>query len=257
MLKLLFLVLSLVAVIQSGCGHGHRKCFGSVLRGCQENRYSPILCRLLCKPEQLKKKEIKPVKVELYYEALCPDCQEFMKHQLYPTFQRLFKTGIFELTLVPYGNANERKVADKWMFQCQHGEQECQMNLLETCAIHLLNTPQLFMPFIHCVELFPNLQNAQNCAGSLGIEWAPILACYNGSEGNFLQHQMAQKTEALNPQHTYVPWIVVDGVHTEDIQKQAQQDLAFLICASYKGRKPKECNCMIQNRRCFLANLSI
>lgn len=232
MLKLLLIILSLVIVVQSEPS----ECSGNLLRYCKRHIYP--LCQLFCKPKQ---KEIKPVKIELYYEALCPDCQEFMKYQLYPTFQRLFQTGIFQLTLIPYGNAKESEVGGKWMFQCQHGEQECQMNLLETCAIHLLNNPQQFMPFIHCVELLPNLQDAQKCAGSLGIEWAPIAACYNGAEGNYLQHQMAQMTEALNPPHTYVPWVLVDGVHTEEIQKKAQQDLSALICENYKGKKPKEC----------------
>lgn len=251
MLKQLFMILSLAIVIQPIRVWRHDKspkCIGSLLEFCRFDKGFSGFCKGLCGPKQLTKQ----VQIELYYEALCPDCQVFMKYQLYPTFKRLFKTGIFELTLVPYGNANEHKVDGKWMFQCQHGEQECQMNLLETCAIHLLKNPQQRMSFIHCTELLPNLQDAQKCASSLGIEWEPIAACYNGREGNFLQHQMAQKTEALNPRHTYVPWIVVDGVHTEDIQKQSQEDLLSLICKSYKGKQPEECHLgsLIQNKRC-------
>jgi hypothetical protein len=29
---------------------------------------------------------------------------------------------------------------------------------------------------------------------------------------------MGLKTESLDPKHEYVPWIVLNGLHTEDIQ---------------------------------------
>ena len=39
-----------------------------------------------------------------------------------------------------------------------------------------------------------------------------------GKEGNDLMHELAVKTEALIPSHDYVPWIVLNGDHNEDIQ---------------------------------------
>lgn len=30
-------------------------------------------------------------------------------------------------------------------------------------------------------------------------------------------HVMANRTESLSPAHNYVPWIVVDGVHTDQV----------------------------------------
>ena len=223
------------------------------------NQETASMCQVLdfCKTERLGAFANRPVQIELYYEALCPDCQQFMKEQLYPAFQKLYKTGIFELSLIPYGNADERKVGEKWIFQCQHGERECQMNLIETCAIHLLNHPTQFMPFIHCIESNPTLENAQKCADSLAIKWAPISACYNGSEGNFLEHQMAQRTDALKPQHQYVPWIVVDGVHTEEIQNKAEQNLIGFICQQYKGQRPSECDAfLMENKRCYKGEIT-
>ena len=34
--------------------------------------------------------------------------------------------------------------------------------------------------------------------------------------------------------HKYVPWVTVNGIHTEDIQSKAQDDLVGLICSTYK-----------------------
>jgi len=195
-----------------------------------------------------------PLQIELYYEAFCGGCRQFILEQLFPSYKKLYSTGIFEITLYPYGNAEEKKSGDTWKFNCQHGKGECQMNLIETCAIHLLSHPDQFMPLINCVEKNATMGNAQKCAESLQIEWGPILQCYKGSEGNFLEHQMAQKTEALEPKHQYVPWIVVDGKHTEEMQTDAQTALAEFICTNYKGKAPKECENVLKQakeHRCY------
>lgn len=226
------------------------------------NEWTATECGVLefCKaqyPDFIKNtlKDAEPIKIDLYYEAFCGGCRKFILEQLYPTFQKLYSTGIFEIALYPYGNAHEKKVGQKWEFECQHGSEECQMNLVETCALHLLNHPQQFMPYIQCVENKPSIINAKKCADDLHIEWGPISACYNGSEGNYLEHVMAQKTDALVPRHQYVPWIVVDGKHTEKMQDDAQDLLAEFLCDNYKGTKPKECHDIQKKKqRCFKEN---
>ena len=35
-------------------------------------------------------------------------------------------------------------------------------------------------------------------------------------------HAIANRTEGLNPAHKYVPWIVVDGVHTEEVKRRCK-----------------------------------
>ena len=55
-----------------------------------------------------------------------------------------------------------------------------------------------------------------------------------GPEGNRLEHAMGAKTESLDPPHNYVPWIVVDGEHDNDIQQAAMDNLLALVCKLYK-----------------------
>ncbi|KAK7091127.1 gamma-interferon-inducible lysosomal thiol reductase-like [Littorina saxatilis] len=180
------------------------------------------------------------VEFELYFESLCPDCRNFIKTQLFPTYTKV--GSIMNITLVPYGNAREKQSGDRWVFTCQHGEQECIGNLLETCAIHTLKSIDRIMPFIHCMELseYP-LQSVQSCSQQLSVPLDPIMFCYNSTVGNTLEHKMAQKTEALNPPHKYVPWVVLNGVHTEKINDEAARDLLKLVCDTYTGTKPSAC----------------
>ena len=72
------------------------------------------------------------------------------------------------------------------------------------------------------------------CAEKTQIDYSKIDACTKSKLGNQLQHINAVKTEILQPPHKYVPWITVNGQHTEDMQEQAQQDLIKLICKTYK-----------------------
>ena len=54
-------------------------------------------------------------------------------------------------------------------------------------------------------------------------------------------HEYAIKTGNLNPPHDYVPWIVINGVHTEELEQEALDDLVKLVCKLYSGKKPEEC----------------
>lgn len=49
---------------------------------------------------------MRKIKVDVYYEALCMDSIGFIRHQLYPTWQK--RRDEMELNLVPYGKAAVR-----------------------------------------------------------------------------------------------------------------------------------------------------
>ena len=43
-----------------------------------------------------------------------------------------------------------------------------------------------------------------------------IFTYFQGRLGNGLLHKFAMATEELDPPHTYVPWIVIDGESDEE-----------------------------------------
>ena len=65
--------------------------------------------------------------------------------------------------------------------------------------------------------------------------------------GKKLMHQLATKTAHLKPPHNYVPWLTINGEHTEKLQEQAWKDLIGLVCQFYHGpEKPKQCLKLIE-----------
>lgn len=191
--------------------------------------------------------KLTPVDFTLYYETLCPDCQMFYKKQLFPTYKKI--GAIMNITLVPYGNAHEKKSdSGKWEFQCQHGEWECVGNIIDACTINIVRNFSIYFPFINCMEEI--LYNgdikppeaAEKCAKKFDLKAIDsILACSKSDTGVALEHQMALRTDALKPQHTFVPWVTLNGVHNDKIQDRAEDDLLGLICDTYMGPKPPGC----------------
>lgn len=75
---------------------------------------------------------------------------------------------------------------------------------------------------------------SQLCAEKTQVDYSKIDACANSKLGNQLEHLNALKTGSLQPPHKYVPWIVVNGQHTDEIQNEAQTDLVKFVCKTYK-----------------------
>nr|AUF83055.1 interferon-gamma-inducible-lysosomal thiol reductase [Trachinotus ovatus]AWJ95314.1 GILT protein [Trachinotus ovatus] len=180
-----------------------------------------------------------PIEVGLYYESLCPGCRLFLTEVLFPTWVLL--NDIMTVTLVPYGNAMEKPEGQKFIFQCQHGEQECLGNMIETCLINMTSNA---FPIIFCMESSSDVINsAKSCAElySPQLSWDKVMSCVKGDQGNQLMHLNAMKTKALKPPHQYVPWVTINGEHTEELQDKAMASLFTLVCNMYKGNKPPMC----------------
>ncbi|KAG2463723.1 GILT reductase, partial [Polypterus senegalus] len=175
------------------------------------------------------------VDVSLYYESLCPGCRAFLVFQLFPTW--LLLSEIMNVTLVPYGNAKEQFDGKQWQFTCQHGEQECLGNLIETCLMNVLLQPSEYIPVIFCMESSEDVvNNAEACLKLYqpDVQWDTIMNCVKGDQGNKLMHANALMTDALKPPHEYVPWVTINGEHTEELQQEAMNSLHTLVCKTYK-----------------------
>jgi len=152
------------------------------------------------------------------------------------------------ITIYPYGNANERLVGTEYEFTCQHGADECDGNMVETCFINLVNFDQNeYMDFFiaYETELKRNSRDPYGTAqtmlgaGNYTVTWDALSACIGssgakgGATGNVFEHQMALWTDEAN--HQYTPWITLEGKHTDTIQNDCSASTLECTCAVYQG----------------------
>ncbi|KAL1558532.1 gamma-interferon-responsive lysosomal thiol protein-like [Salvia divinorum] len=178
------------------------------------------------------------VALELYYETLCPYCSNLIVNYLYKIFESDL-ISITDLKLIPYGNA---KIKSNGTIVCQHGKYECILNTVEACAIDTWPKVKDHFPFIYCVESLvyhDNYTYWETCFEKLGLDATPVMDCYNSDRGTKIELKYAAQTNALEPPHTYVPWVVVDGQPIYDDYRNFKS----YICEAYKGTpKPSSCS---------------
>ncbi|XP_076925181.1 gamma-interferon-responsive lysosomal thiol protein-like [Bidens hawaiensis] len=181
--------------------------------------------------------EAEKVQVTVYYESLCPYCENFIVNYLIDVFTEGID-AIADVKLYPYGNA---KVNSNGNITCQHGENECLLNTVEACAINTWPDVHDHFPFIFCVErylYYDKFDKWESCFEELSLDPTPVKECYTSGLGNKLELQYADVTNSLQPPKKYVPWVVVNG-------KPLYDDYIYIItniCGMYTGPTlPKAC----------------
>lgn len=122
---------------------------------------------------------------------------------------------------------------------CQHGPTECQSNRIEACAIHA--APDAWTDFIFCFEVDhqSDPSAAQGCASKNGVDWSKMDACVKpGAAGDAVYAANAKKTLALEPQHWFTPWFLMNGKP----MMSNWSPLLSKVCAAYTGTKPPGCS---------------
>mmetsp|Transcript_46049 Transcript_46049/g.127942 ORF Transcript_46049/g.127942 Transcript_46049/m.127942 type:complete len:194 (-) Transcript_46049:151-732(-) len=164
--------------------------------------------------------------------------------------QTLWKTEgfaeILDITLLPYGNAE----GSGSKIECQHGPNECEVNMVEACAIKHLPSQEEHLPFIFCSEAAAQTKKAANiiesCSPNSTVA-SSITGCFgggHGDEGVTLENAIAKATQPLH--HKYTPWVVLEGRHSA----MAEDNLEKAICRAYKGsNRPPAC-AKYQDTRC-------
>ena len=132
------------------------------------------------------------LRIEIHTESLCPSCISFYSNSLKNALNTPGFENMADLNIFPYGNAKQRKLNSNWVFTCQHGDKECEGNLMEVCAIELMNHHDR-VRFVQCVEenevkTGGFIKTGKNCAKDLDFDFGVIQTCMDGAEGNNLQH---------------------------------------------------------------------
>ncbi|KAL1226420.1 Gamma-interferon-responsive lysosomal thiol protein [Cardamine amara subsp. amara] len=178
------------------------------------------------------------VQLNVYYDSLCSDCQDFIVNYLVEFFDSDLFT-ITNVTFVPFGND---ELSDNQTVTCQHGEYECQLNEYEACIIRTVPDPKLQYSFIRCIENYTTNWPSSCFNGSAADKQAVISDnCYYSDLGRKLILGYANQTLSLNPKPDFVPWITVNG---DPFYSHRIDDLVATVCTAYKGTAslPTQCS---------------
>ncbi|XP_055931392.1 gamma-interferon-inducible lysosomal thiol reductase-like [Argiope bruennichi] len=179
------------------------------------------------------------VQLSVYYEALCPDSNDFFHLHLAPTYEKL--SSYLSIDLIPYGNAYYRGQHDNYSFNCQHGPEECYGNMVQTCYIELVNNTESQIKFVNCAfDVRYQRKVMERCIEDLDLR-RQVKKCVTSPMGMNLEYQMAKKTDALNPPHTFIPWITVSGKGSNEINNRATENLMSVVCDELNEPKPEAC----------------
>ncbi|KAK2972106.1 hypothetical protein RJ640_010269 [Escallonia rubra] len=177
------------------------------------------------------------VTLSLYYESLCPYCAGFIVNQLRDVVETDLR-NIVNLRLVPWGNT-QRTPNHTWI--CQHGRDECVLNVVEACAINIWPDLATHFKFIQCIERFElegKRAQWQSCFGALGLNPKPVTDCYKTRTGVDLDLRAADETDRLSRPHRFVPWVLVNN---KPLAEDYQNFIAY-VCKAYRGsNKPEAC----------------
>jgi len=76
----------------------------------------------------------------------------------------------------------------------------------------------------------------------LGLNFTTLETCFLGEEGTKLEYELGQKTNSLDPQHEFVPWILFNGKYDRKEMSRAQDNLLPVLCEHLDDPKPDACN---------------
>lgn len=180
------------------------------------------------------------LKIDVYMESQCPDTQDFLDTQLSPTWNELKE--YMNLQVIPFGKARWAKQGvDDFSFQCQHGQNECLVNQLMCCGIDKLKKPDLYLPYIVCLQMtqFGDSEQAK-CAQQSRLSPQEMQTCAESKKGRQLHHQMGNMTKSLSPPLYFVPWVLIENKR----DSSAVMDLKTAICKKLNliGVKPAACD---------------
>ncbi|XP_066988241.1 gamma-interferon-inducible lysosomal thiol reductase-like [Macrobrachium rosenbergii] len=180
-----------------------------------------------------------PVKLSVYFESLSTTCQTFYVEQLFPVWSDL--KSIMEMDINFYGKAVESPLGEGYEFFCQNGPSECEGNMMMACAKNLW-PEEKYLEFGNCImTTFISTKAGSVCANYIMEDYSPVENCWNSLEGQLLLHETGEKQRQLQPLLSYVPWIIVNDVFSQETLDAAQKDLRKVICEAYEGLKPDAC----------------
>ncbi|XP_037083182.1 gamma-interferon-inducible lysosomal thiol reductase-like [Pollicipes pollicipes] len=175
-----------------------------------------------------------PLDVVLYFEALCPDCQDFISGGFADAWRAV--PEILNVTLVPWGFATATPDGDGWRFTCQHGREECRGNKLHACGVRQAPSSGASVDFSVCLEAE---RPEEECADDNGLDWDALERCVDDPDTDAIMLRYRDLTDDARPEIVEVPTVSVDGSRRH--QDDMLDDFLEFVCNAWQGETPPGC----------------
>uniref|UniRef100_G3MME7 Gamma-interferon inducible lysosomal thiol reductase n=1 Tax=Amblyomma maculatum TaxID=34609 RepID=G3MME7_AMBMU len=201
-------------------------------------------------PPEVISVTIKKVEVNVIYESHCPFSRRFMYGQLYPTYTKM--KDFMNLTILPFGKARIDNVsAEHPHITCQHGNNECTGNMMETCVLHVAQEQITAVKILACMSSNsqPHLAGPK-CVEGTSVKWTKVQECVNQHGTQYIV-QVAKQTWSLQSYVARVPLIIMDGMKDNYVEYYAQKDFMRLVCehVPYEVYDQTPCSASVGRRR--------
>ncbi|KAJ8720156.1 hypothetical protein PYW07_012199 [Mythimna separata] len=174
--------------------------------------------------------------VTVYYESQCPDSKEFITNQLQPTINLLHK--YLMLRLVPFGKARSINKGYNG-FECQHGPTECAGNLVQSCALDLMQGRNDVekVSYVACeMQTEAGTRGDMECVMRASVPVDQVKACVTSEKGIMLQLEDEYLTNLVKPK--FIPTIIIGEVFNQQVQDSALEDFTGTLCSIFTNIPP-------------------
>jgi len=177
----------------------------------------------------------------IYYETLCPDSLRFIALQVSKAYSQF--TRDLHVTFKPFGIASFSDEAGSWVFDCQHGPQECYGNMMHACLTNMVSEEEGLTPLIICVITYgsTDILAVDTCLSSSttsDVTSLQVEECMM-NEGATLLHDIGVETKDLDPPLYGVPWTLFNGEFNEEDFLNSDSDLIGVLCSKYLVGHPQ------------------
>jgi len=178
------------------------------------------------------------VKIDIYYESLCPDSIRFINEQLAPLYND-FKKHL-DVTFVPFGKSNSLQTSPEAPieFECQHGPDECFGNKVQGCMLARIPDQDSKFDYISCQMVTGADRTHRECVEAFGMSWEEIAQC---AASDFATNQQLEYERISTPviQHfNWVPTVVYNGQITDISHTGRAAPLKEIICDFIHNTNP-------------------
>lgn len=88
------------------------------------------------------------------------------------------------------------------------------MNRVLNCGLVYSPKREVFYSLLICLEHYGRAmgQYVEACAQAAGLDHTLLETCAKGHQGDLLEEAAGKATARLVPPHSFVPWVVVNGI---------------------------------------------